>query len=68
MLKLMNYVFYLILKSPNSYYDNPDIYIKMQPVSICTVPVDKMRSLFMYVANQMIYTDYALLVLKYFIW
>ena len=56
------------MKSPNSYYENPDRYIRMQPVSICTVPVDKMRSLFMYVANQMIYTDYALLVLKYFIW
>ena len=66
LLKLMNYVFYLILKSPNSYYENPDRYIRMQPVSICTVPVDKMRSLFMCVANQMIYTDYALLVLKYF--
>ena len=57
-----------ILPDPNSYYENPDRYIRMKPVSICTVPVDKMRSLFMYVVNQMIFTDYALLVLNYFIW
>ena len=44
-LKLMNYVFYLILKSPSSYYDNPERYIMMQPTHIiCTVPGDKMRS------------------------
>ena len=45
-LKLMNYVFYLILRSPNFYYENPDRYIRMQPVSICTVPVDKIPTFF----------------------
>ena len=32
----------------------------LQPISICTVPVDKMRSLFMQVFNQMIYVEYVL--------
>ena len=35
------HVFYLILKSPNSYYENPEIYIMMQPILICTVYVDE---------------------------
>ena len=43
-LKLMNSVFYLILKIPSSYLWDPERYI-MQPISICMVPVDKMRSL-----------------------
>ena len=35
------HVFYLILKSPNSYYENPEIYIMMQPILICTVYINK---------------------------
>ena len=34
------HVFYLILKSPNSYYENPEIYIMMQPILICTVYIN----------------------------
>ena len=61
-LKLMNYVFYLTLKSPNSCYENPErilIAIMMQPISICTITVNKISLL--KVANQMIYAEYALL-------
>ena len=53
MLQLVNYVFYFIMKSSKSYYYNPETYLML---------LDKIKFAIMYVANQMIYAEYALLI------